>query len=229
MELMLLVYAVENLSYNGSFFASLATWIFYAFLIALLIKTVIHFYNEHNKEVRTVLKTKVKLSSGDVFNLEKDVYTFEAGKNYKVESVFSHSDTVFFKECDSEYDYLKSCEGRKHIEKLLSEQKGEQVKTTEAKHISLPKLPIKLLLILSIVFVILHALLPQRQTAIYMVGAYAAQEILTADKTKELGNKTYLVVSNQLDKWAEEVPELKTLISDQVEKVVKDKIVEEVK
>ena len=148
MELMLLVYAVENLSYNGSFFYTIFQFVLWANIV---------------------------LGIGVLF------YAITEGD---------------FKDAKS----------------FLSEY-----------------YPKKTVIFLIISCLTLHTLLPQRQTAIYMVGAYAAQEVLTADKTKELGNKTYLAVSNQLDKWAEEVPELKTLISDQVEKVVKDKIVEEVK
>ena len=148
MELMLLVYAVENLSYNGSFFYTAFGFIFWSNILL-------------------------------VFAI------------------------VFL---------------------MMIEVDFEDIKVFLSKYY-----PKKTVIFLVIICLTLHTLLPQRQTAIYMVGAYVAQEVLTADKTKELGNKTYLAVSNQLDKWAEEVPELKSLIGGQVEEMVKDKIVEEVK
>ena len=89
------------------------------------------------------------------------------------------------------------------------------------------KIPFKTLIAIIIICTSLHTLLPKRQTMIYMVGAYAAQEVLTSEKTKELGDKTYKALSNQLDKWAEEVPELKELVTENVVSVVKDKVSEE--
>lgn len=145
MELMLLVYAVENLSYNGSFFFSFIQLLLAGHVILAL------------------------------------VLVFYAAIMEEIEGVKS---------------FLKNSYPKKTIITLVS------------------------------VCLLLHTLLPQRQTAIYMVGAYAAQEVLTADKTQELGNKTYLAISNQLDKWAEEVPELKGLIEDSVTEKVKEELIE---
>lgn len=92
---------------------------------------------------------------------------------------------------------------------------------------NLSKFPTKRVLTFLTIILTLHTILPVRQTMIYMVGAYTAQEVLTSDKTKELGGKTYKALSNQLDKWAEEVPELKEIVTENVVSVVKDKVSEE--
>lgn len=147
MELMLLVYLVENLSYNGTFFKGVA--------FSLLIISVIFF----------IIK---------VVHIDGDTYELTLNKD----------------------------------------------------SISLSKLPKKFVALIAILFT-LHTLLPERQTMIYMVGAYAAQEVLTSQKTQELGDKTYKALSHQLDKWAEEVPELKEIVTENVVSAVKDKVSEE--
>lgn len=225
MELMLLVYAVENLSYNGSFFGTMFNWVFFISIVLLVLQIGLSLYNQHlggsyQKVISTSLDEKDKLRIGSEFVLDKSIGGLVSGKKYQVRHIW-RSLNEFRVEGSSEELNLKG------IEDQLKKQEHKEV-TVEPKILKF-KAPFKTLITLGLLFITLDTLLPQRQTAIYMVGAYAAQEVLTADKTKELGNKTYLAVSNQLDKWAEEVPELKTLISDQVEKVVKDKIVEEVK
>ncbi len=140
MELMLLVYLVENLSYNGSFFGGWSAFLVFILFIGIFIKVI------------AVL----------------------------------HDEELSF------------------------------------------KIPFKSLVTLTFICATLHTILPERQTMIYMVGAYAAQEVLTSAKTKELGDKTYKALSNQLDKWAEEVPELKEIVKDKIVSVVKDKVSEEV-
>lgn len=228
MELMLLVYAVENLSYNGTFFGTLAFYLTLLTALLFTVKGMVYFYNQNQKTIKEITKTKVTLSKGDTFQLKKDYFSFRKDKIYQISSVYNRCDTIYYYEIDEEGNtsaHMKSCEGRKRIERLLSEQQGEKVKVTEAKNINLPNFPMKILITLVVVFSVLNTVLPQRQTAIYMVGAYAAQEVLTADKTQELGNKTYLAISNQLDKWAEEVPELKGLIEDSVTEKVKEELI----
>ena len=142
MELMLLVYLVENLSYNGTFFMKASVW--------LLILAALYF----------IVKV-VSITDTYALALKKD-----------------------------SLDSLK-----------------------------IPKRFVTLIAFL----LTLHTFLPERQTMIYMVGAYAAQEVLTSDKTKELGGKTYKALSNQLDKWAEEVE----IVTENVVSVVKEKVSEE--
>ena len=85
--------------------------------------------------------------------------------------------------------------------------------------------PTKTVVALIMLFMTLHTILPTRETAIKMAGAYLLQQVVTADKTKELGNAAYNATLRQLTKWSEEVPELSEMVVD----AGKDKLVEELK
>lgn len=92
--------------------------------------------------------------------------------------------------------------------------------------VNLPKLPIKTLVTLIVVSLSLHTLPPSRQTAIYMASAYVIQQVVTADKTKELADKGCNALSSQLDKWSKEVPEVADMLVDAGLSTVKDKVAE---
>lgn len=74
--------------------------------------------------------------------------------------------------------------------------------------------PLKLVIITLILCSILDTVLPTRETAIKMAGAYLLQEVVTHDKTQELGNAAYNAALRQLEAWAEEVPELTEMVVD---------------
>jgi hypothetical protein len=59
---------------------------------------------------------------------------------------------------------------------------------------------------------LLGGLLPNKETATYMAGAYVIQSMATSDEVIEMGNLAYKATLNQLRKWAETSPELNTLI-----------------
>lgn len=212
MELMFLVYAVENLTYKGSFFVT----IYYILLLVLvfvgILKLGINFYNQNHQELRTFIKTKVKLKRGDEFILDKDVYKFKKGVKYIVSSVSEHNEAIYYWKKGS--DELEFIEAKSHIENLLSEQECEMIKIQEAKNFKLPTLPIKSLFGVMVLSLLLHTFLPTRQTAIYMASAYAIQKVTSSDKTEELVTKGYSALSSQLTKWAEEVPEVSDMLVD---------------
>lgn len=134
MELMWLVYFVENLTYNGSFFFGVS--------ILLLVGTGL--------------------------------------------AVFATS--VYF----------------------ITESKGEYNFSNWWKN-TYPKKTVISLLVTSL---LLHVVLPTRDTAIKMAGAYLLQSVVTNDKTKELGDAAYRATLRQLTKWSEEVPELADMLID---------------
>lgn len=76
------------------------------------------------------------------------------------------------------------------------------------------KAPKRMVVSILIVLMSLHTLLPTRQTAIYMASAYAVQQVVTADQTKELASRGYSALSAQLVKWSEEVPEVADMLVD---------------
>ena len=76
------------------------------------------------------------------------------------------------------------------------------------------KFPIKTISALMLMLLVLHTILPTRDTAIKMAGAYLLQSVITNDKTKELGDAAYRATLRQLTKWSEEVPELADMLID---------------
>lgn len=79
-----------------------------------------------------------------------------------------------------------------------------------------------------VMLVVASMVLPTRQTAIYMAGAYLVQEVVTSDVAAEVGNKTQKAVLAQLDKWAAEVPELREMVQDVVETKVNTEVANKV-
>lgn len=57
MELMFLVYAVENLTYGGSFFMSVAGWVLTLTLVIITIKGGVHVYNQLQEPFTKTLAT----------------------------------------------------------------------------------------------------------------------------------------------------------------------------
>ena len=76
------------------------------------------------------------------------------------------------------------------------------------------KFPIKTISALMLMLLVIHTILPTRDTAIKMAGAYLLQSVVTNDKTKELGDAAYRATLRQLTKWSEEVPELAEMLID---------------
>ena len=74
--------------------------------------------------------------------------------------------------------------------------------------------PTKVVISLMLMLLTLHTILPTRDTAIKMAGAYLLQSVVTNDKTKELGDAAYRATLRQLTKWSEEVPELADMLID---------------
>lgn len=74
--------------------------------------------------------------------------------------------------------------------------------------------PTKVVISLMLILLVLHTILPTRDTAIKMAGAYLLQSVVTNDKTKELGDAAYRATLRQLTKWSEEVPELADMLID---------------
>lgn len=85
--------------------------------------------------------------------------------------------------------------------------------------------PTKVVISLMLMLLTLHTILPTRDTAIKMSGAYLLQSVVTNDKTKELGDAAYRATLRQLTKWSEEVPELADMLID----AGKEKLESEVK
>lgn len=216
MNLTILVYVIETLTYNNNFFATIAAWLAVCLIAFVCTNIFKRYYDNVNKGSSEEITFKGHLEEGSIFTLTKDFKRLKANTPYEVSSLYRSLD------CKSIYVY--NLEGRSvimdgatidEVEELL--KTGGTIKcVTEGKTLDIPKLPIKLVSTLLVVSLFLHTFLPSRQTAIYMAGAYAIEKVVTSDKTQQLGNYAFKATINQLDIWAKEVPELKQLITDEV-------------
>ena len=68
----------------------------------------------------------------------------------------------------------------------------------------------------------LHTLLPNRDTMIYCASAYMVQMVITDDSTKELGSAAYDATLNQLQQWSKENKDVEKLIEPVIKKVLKN-------
>lgn len=68
----------------------------------------------------------------------------------------------------------------------------------------------------------LHTLLPNRDTMIYCASAYMVQTVITDDRTKELGSAAYDATLNQLQQWSKENKDVEKLIQPVIKKVLKN-------
>jgi len=198
MELALLVYVVNTLSYNGTFFGGLATICFmFAAALYLIVLSVNYF-----KALKTVKTFKTRLKQYDVFSLPVDYQDLKAGQKYKVRCYWSHCNELKVEGSNNEYS--------------ISDIEGLACKTYEvADQPPRVKLPSwKPFIYLAIVFTILNSVLPTKETMVYSVGAYMVQEIATSEKVQTVGDVAYRATLRQLDKWAEDSEELKDLVVD---------------
>ena len=68
----------------------------------------------------------------------------------------------------------------------------------------------------------LHTLLPNRDTMIYCASAYMVQKVITDDRTTELGSAAYDATLYQLQQWSKENKDVEKLIEPVIKKVLKN-------
>ena len=256
-----LVYAIETLTYQGTFFGTAATLLLVATLAYLLVRVCWSIYDQHIAEHRTTKEPDALVPSNEeleqfflgkgptalilvpedivcpykeglsVFTIN-DTETITIPKGAKIERAcfFTHRDmaTVILHNSGNgkgvRSDLANGYVGLEGFRKALTgavKAANELKKLPEVKEEYVPKLPalpIKRIVALWLVLTILHAVLPTRQTAIYVAGAYALQEVYKSDTAKELGNATVDTIKAQLTTWGKEVPDLQSLIDAQLPK-----------
>ena len=192
MNLALLVYAVNNLTYNGSFFFIVGILLILAWIG---IKVFIFINNE-----RICIPIKKGVKYKVITPLSPNTV---AGTYVVATDIFQYSEKVY-------YDTLN--------EKLESITRQESTNLTQFKNsIELSKIENKIynkksLLYIGLLSLVMHVLLPSKQTTMYMAGAYLVENVITSDKANELGNATYDAALVQVKKWSEEAPELKEML-----------------
>lgn len=120
--------------------------------------------------------------------LSKPALGFEAGTSCGVDMY-------------SSYGYVRDSSGDK-----LKLSRGELTDLFKPKtyELSIPKF--------AYVVFLMGFLLPNKDTTIYMAGAYMVQEVVTSDTAKEIGNLAVDATKAQLKAWAAESPELAALL-----------------
>lgn len=217
MNLAFLIYTVETLTYNNAFFLTIFWWMFVILLVMMIVKLVVNYINQDKKILDRYEQKPRVLEEGDKFILNEDLGELKAGETYKVSAIYPYSNKakiIWYR--DTQEVPLGSTSPLSELITRLTTQ--EPIKATREvdPNIVMPKLPIKTVVTVMCLSLCLHTFLPSRQTAILMAGAYAIEQIASNDKTKELGSKMYNVMTNQLDAWAVEVPELASMVGDEI-------------
>lgn len=184
-------------------------------MLWFIARQVTQYYKPDREAGEKTITTLPRLEVGDKFTLKQPIGDLKVGYEYELSNVWTG-----LKQFRVEGD------GTDYCLKALKEHVDVNHRTVKVDAYTNPvKKPMwKLLITLYCVFVTLHTLLPTRQTAIYMAGAYITQQVVTHEKTKELGNKAYSAAIKQLEKWAEEVPELKDMAAEIVESELKSAV-----
>lgn len=204
MLLAFLVYAVSNLTYNGTFFFWIG--ILPVFLWSSSYIVNLFYITKTNYITRIVKDNKYKLV--------KDLDTFKIGEEILVEEIYKYSNTVLISS-DTYNDGT-----RKYSSCGASELK-DAISATEIQTKNLKINLKKTWLVVGFVFMMLHTLLPNRQTAIYVAGAWMVQTILTDEKTQEIGAAAYDATLNQLRTWSKESKDLEQLLNSVKKEITK--------
>ena len=193
MLLAFLVYIVSNLAYNGTFFALVGIWSILAFIIVKVFKFLY------------ILLVGIGIGR---FKVKENVeYRLKDGSGYITPTeVFEHSGLIYVGH--KRYEYNKFI---------------DMIETPSASEHPVNKLQASRKWVYFGVFcLMLHTLLPNRDTMIYCASAYMVQTIITDDRTKELGSAAYDATLNQLQQWSKENKDVEKLIQPVIKKVLKN-------
>lgn len=222
MELMFLVYAVENLTYNSNFWYGVFIICTSISAIAYVSNWVIKYLDSDKTNFEKVTSSTLaeddKLSVGRSFVLDRHMQGLIAREEYTVSAIYrSLNDMRIEGQGTTDFDI-----------KLIEEQLRSQEHKVEIVKPSILniKFPWKIFLVIGIMSMVMHTVLPSRQTAIYMAGAYLVQEVATSESVQELGKASYNAALSQLNKWSSEVPALAEMVADAGLESSKSKVVE---
>lgn len=204
MELMLLVWVVENLTYNGVFFKEVTWCSFIVLCLMWTVKWSISVYNSTQEEYTKLVKEVPDLEAGCVFKVSTPSYGLEVGKEYKVTANFGERFWVNgFGTRDHKINEVRP--------KLVIK---ECYKTFKGRKIKLPYLPIKPAMYIIAVSLVLHTLLPSKQTALYGVGAYLLQTTFTSEFVQESMTLSQKAILQTLKSWSDDSPDLKEVLTN---------------
>lgn len=137
-----------------------------------------------------------------IYTLQKPFKDLEVGKQYKLSMYIG-------------YGYILASENIK-----LSRPDLNNLFRPDTPSLSFSKL--------AMCAFVIGFLLPNKETTIYMAGAYMVQQVVTSDTVQEIGNLAADATKAQLKAWAKESPELATLLVqsgiDEAKAVIKEEI-----
>lgn len=201
MELALLVYIVETLTYNSSIMWNISLLI----VIGLLLSFAFQYWVQSgNRPAITVGYIGTGgTGSGDCFVLSEDYLNLKAGVQYTVSTSYSDGDIRLEGISPASSSYYKRSELRKRMlkEPMTLPAVNKQVNVRW-----------KLATTVACVLTVLHVTLPSKSTAYYMAGAYMVQKVLASSDAKEIGSLAVDATKAQLRVWATKSPELANLM-----------------
>ena len=191
MTLALLVYIVSNLAYNGTFFFWLGLFPLVLWGISYVIRLL----------PWDIYDTPIEV--GENYILTKDIGTkFKAGDTVVVTHIWPSLGDIRLecKETDKTDSNIKIRLFRKCIitEPTVTKPKA-QIKSSW--------------LVVGALFMVLHVVLPNRDTMIYCASAYMIQTVITNEKTQELSAAAYDATLEQLKEWSKESKDAAKLIA----------------
>lgn len=193
MELMLLVYIVQMIGPLGWLLIVSGLLYFVYRLVMFLVE-----YETVKSHQAELLRSKSKtLKDRERYVLKKDTNLFRAGETVLLDLYSSHG-------------YIKAGERKEGFNSREAIADALLDKTDTP--VVLPPLPKFNLPVVAVVMLLLGVLLPNKETTIYMAGAYMVQQVVTSDTAKEIGNLAADATKAQLKAWASESPELASLL-----------------
>ena len=198
MTLALLVYIVSNLAYNGTFFFWLGLFPLVLWGISYVIRLL----------PWDIYDTPIEV--GETYVLTKDIGTkFKEGDTVVVTNIWTGLGDIRLecKETNKTDSNIKIRLFRKCITKTTVSKPKAQIKSSW--------------LVVGALFMILHVVLPNRDTMIYCASAYMIQTVITNEKTQELSAAAYDATLEQLKEWSKESKDAAKLIAP----ILKEKLV----
>lgn len=200
MELALLVYIVETLTYNSSILWTIALLIAIGLLVAFSFK----YWVQKDNRPEGTYSIPFVFREGNRFSLSEPHDTLEAN----VEYIFLYTDTSG----DFRVSGLRPSSGTTYFRLRDIRAKLAPVMVEKPAINKQVNVRWKLATAVACVLTLLHVILPSKSTAYYMAGAYMVQKVMVSEDAKEIGSLAIDATKAQLRVWATKSPELANLM-----------------
>lgn len=200
MELALLVYVVETLTYNSNTLWTIALLI----AIGLLVSFTFKYWVQKDNRPKGMHSIPFVFGQGKRFSLSEPHDTLEAN----IEYTFSYTDSSGdFRVVGSRPSLGVTYFNIRDIRDKLAPVMVEKPAINKQVNVRW-----RLATTVACVLILLHITLPSKSTAYYMAGAYMVQKVLVSEDAKEIGSLAIDATKAQLRVWATKSPELANLM-----------------